>query len=91
MSGIPLATPIWRCGSVQGWSPTYWRTETYLFGWDLDSDLLDGLGELIRLDGSVVVQIKVLESLLKNGLFGLGALGLLSKFVFQFSLETNGK
>ena len=87
MRATPLATPIWRCGGCKARFPQ-WETDTYLLGWNLDSDLLDGLGELIRLDGTVVIQIKVFESLLKNGLFRLGALGLLSKFVFQFSLET---
>jgi len=36
---------------------------TYLSGGDHDANLLDGLGELVGLDGAVVVQIKVLESL----------------------------
>ena len=40
---------------------------TYLSGWDHDSDLLASFGELIWLDGSVVIQIKVFEGLKKNG------------------------
>lgn len=50
---------------------------TYLLGWDLDSDLLDGLGEFIGFDGTVIIQIEVLECLLEDGLFGLSSLGLL--------------
>ena len=61
---------------------------TYLLGWDLDTDLLDGLSKFIRLDGAVVVKVEVLESLLHDGLLRLSSLGLLSKFVFKFSLET---
>ena len=49
---------------------------TYLFGWDLDTDLLDSLGELIRLNGSIVVEVEVLEGLLEDRLLGLSALGL---------------
>jgi hypothetical protein len=55
---------------------------TYFLGWDLDADLLDCLGELIWLDGSIVIKIKVLECLLEHRLFGLGTLGLLGKFGF---------
>lgn len=40
---------------------------TYLFGGDHDSNLLASFGELIWLDGSVVIQIKVFEALKKNG------------------------
>jgi len=38
-----------------------------LFGGDHDSNLLASFGELIWLDGSVVIQIKVFEALKKNG------------------------
>ena len=49
---------------------------TYLLGWDLDSNLFNGFGELFWLDGTVVVEVKVLEGLLKDGLLGLSSLGL---------------
>ena len=39
---------------------------TYLSGGDHDANLLDGLGELIRLHSAVVVQVEVLESLEEN-------------------------
>jgi len=39
---------------------------TYLLGWDLDSNLLNGLLELIRLNGAVIVEVEVLESLLED-------------------------
>ncbi len=40
---------------------------TYLLGWDHDTNLLDGLGELIWLHGSVVVKIEVFEGSHKDG------------------------
>ena len=64
---------------------------TYLSGWDLDADLLDGLGEFVWLDGSVVVEIEVFEGLHEDLLLGLGAASLLGQLVFQFSLETSVK
>ena len=38
-------------------------TVTYLFGWNHDSNLFNSFYELIWLDGAVVVQIEVLETL----------------------------
>ena len=66
---------------------------TYLSGWDLNSNLLDGLGELVWLHGAIVVQIEVLESLHEDLLLGLGSSCLLRQLVLEFSLkttETNG-
>lgn len=60
---------------------------TYLLGWDLDADLLDGLGELDGLDGAVVVEVEVLEGLEEDLLFGLSAPGFLGEFVLELSLE----
>ena len=39
---------------------------TYLLGRDLDSDLLDGFGKFVWLDGAVIVKVKVLEGLLHD-------------------------
>ena len=50
---------------------------TYLFGRNLDTDLLNGFGKFFWLNGTVVIKIEVLESLLKYLLLGLSALGLL--------------
>jgi len=61
---------------------------TYLLGWDLNTNLLDCLCELIRFYGSVVVEVEVLEGLLEDCLLGLCALGFLGELVFEFSLET---
>ena len=35
--------------------------KTYLFGWDHDTNLLNSLGKLIRLNSTVAVQVEVLE------------------------------
>jgi len=51
-----------------------------LSGGDHDSDLLDSLGELLRLDCSVVVQVEVLEALHEDRLFALDAACFLRKF-----------
>jgi len=64
---------------------------TYLFGWNLDSNLLDGLGELIGLNGAVVVEVEVLEGLLEDGLLGLGALGFFSELVLELSFKAEWK
>ena len=37
------------------------RVVTYLFGGDLDSDFLNSFCELVWLDDSIIVEIKVLE------------------------------
>ncbi len=63
---------------------------TYLLGGDLDANLLDGLGELIGLNGAVVVQVEVLEGLEEDLLFRLGASGLLGQLVLELSLEAGG-
>ena len=60
----------------------------YLLGGDHDANLLDCFGELLGLDGAVVVKIEVLESLHQDGFLALCAAGLLCKFVFKFPLET---
>ena len=52
-------------------------------GWDHDTDLLDGLGELIRLDSAVVVEIEILEGLEENGLF----VGVTGSFLGQLLLK----
>ena len=39
---------------------------TYLLGWDHDTDLLDGLGELVGLDSAVSIEVEVLEGLLEH-------------------------
>lgn len=44
--------------------------KTYLLGWDHDTNLLDGLGELIGFDGAVSVKVEVLERLLQHLLLG---------------------
>ena len=64
---------------------------TYRFGWDLDTDLLDCFGKFIGLNCTIVVEIKVFECLHEDLLLGLSSLGLLSQFVFQFSLETKAR
>ena len=56
---------------------------TYLSCWDHDTNLLNGLGELIRLNSSVVVQIEVLESLKQNCLF----VGVAGRLLGQLLLE----
>ena len=56
-------------------------------GGDHDTDLLDGLGELIRLHGAVVVQVEVLESLEEHSLLIGRAGGLLRKLLFESLLE----
>ena len=61
---------------------------TYLLGWNLDTDFLNSFCEFVWLDSAVVIKVEVLECLHKNGLLGLSALGLLRQLVFQFSLET---
>ena len=40
--------------------------DTYLLGWDHDTDLLNGLGELIGFDDTVSVEVKVLERFLEH-------------------------
>ena len=64
---------------------------TYLLGWNLNTNFLNGFCELIWLDCAVVVKIEVLECLHQDGLLGLGALCLLRQFILQFSLETKVK
>ena len=59
------------------------ETLTYLSGWDHDTDLLNGLGELIRLNGSIVVEIEILEGLEEDGLF----VGVTGSFLGQLLLE----
>ena len=46
--------------------------ETYLSGWDLDSNLLDGFCELIWLNNAIIVKIEVLERFEQDLLLGLG-------------------
>jgi hypothetical protein len=54
----------------------------------LDADFLNGLGELVWLDSSVIVEVEVLECLLEDGFLGLSALSLLGELVLEFSFET---
>ena len=46
--------------------------DTYLSGWDLDTNLLDGFGELIWLNNAIIVKIEVLERFEQDLLLGLG-------------------
>ena len=62
--------------------------KTYLLGWDHDTNLLDGLGELIWLHGTVIVQIEILEGLEKNGFLILDSSGLLGQLGLKGFLET---
>ena len=64
---------------------------TYLTGGDHDTNLLDGLGELIGLDSAVVVKIEVLESLKQDGFLVGGASGLLGELLLQLTLKTTNK
>ena len=56
-------------------------------GRDQDSNLLTSLGELIRLDRAVVVEIEVLEVLEQNSFFVLVATCFLSKLSLDALLE----
>ena len=56
-------------------------------GGDHDTDLLDSLGELIRLHSAVVVQVEVLESLEEHSLLIGRAGGLLRKLLLERLLE----
>ena len=58
--------------------------------WYHDSNLLDGLCELIWLNGAVVVKIEVLEALKKNLFFAGDAGRLLRQLLLQSLLETIG-
>ena len=60
---------------------------TYLSSGDHDTDLLDSLGELIRLNSAVVVQVKVLEGLEEDSLLVCGAGSLLGKLLLQALLK----
>ena len=60
---------------------------TYLSGGDHDTDLLDSLGELIRLHSAVIVQIEVLEGLEEDSLLVGGSRGLLGKLLLQALLK----
>ena len=55
---------------------------------DHNADLLDGFGELVRLDRAVIVEVEVLEGLEEDGfLVGVTA-GLLRKLLLEGLLET---
>jgi len=43
----------------------WFKCDTYLLSWDHDTDLLYGLGKLIWLNGSVVVEVEVFKRFLK--------------------------
>ena len=62
---------------------------TYLSSGDHDTDLLDSLGELIRLNSAVVVQVKVLEGLEEDSLLVCGARRLGRKLGLQTLFETS--
>lgn len=64
---------------------------TYLSGGDHDANLLNGFGELIRLNSAIVVQVEILESLKKNGLLVSVTVGLLGQFLLKSSLEARQK
>lgn len=64
------------------------QRETYVSSGDHNSDLLDGLGELLGLDGAVVVEVEVLEALEEHGFLGLAAARLLGELFDEFLLET---
>lgn len=55
---------------------------------DHDTNLFNSFGELIRLDGAGVVQVKVLEALVENLLLGLNSASFLLQLVLEFSFET---
>jgi hypothetical protein len=44
-----------------------------LSGWNLDTNLLDGFGELVWLDDTIIVQVEVFERFQQDLLLGLGA------------------
>ena len=67
------------------------REITYLLGWDHDSNLLASFGELIWLDSSIVIQIKVFEGFKKNGFLILNSVRLLRQFGLETLLETIAK
>jgi hypothetical protein len=50
---------------------------TYLLGWNLDTNFFNSFCELFWLNGSVIVEVEVLESLHENLLLRLSTLGLL--------------
>jgi hypothetical protein len=58
-----------------------------LSGGDHNTDLLNSLGELIRLNSAVIVQIKVLESLQENGFLVGDAIRFLSQLLLECSLK----
>ena len=64
---------------------------SYLSGWDHDSNLLDSLGKLLWLNGSVIVKIEILERFEKDGLLVLAAVSLLLKLGLKGLLETRDK
>jgi hypothetical protein len=47
------------------------KRNTYSLGWNLDTDLFNGFSELIWLNGTIVVQVKVLERLHEDSFLGL--------------------
>jgi len=49
------------------------KGNTYLAGWNYDTNLLDSLGELFGFDGAVVVKIEVLKGLQEDLFFTLDA------------------
>lgn len=60
---------------------------TYLLGGDLNTNLLNGFAELIRLHSAVIVEIEILECLHQDGLLALAAACLLGQLVFELSLK----
>jgi len=86
----PLTTRYLLWNHQQSWhkgSCGCIHQETYLAGGDHDTNLLDGLGEFIGLNGTVVVKIEVLERLKEYGLLVGGTVGFLGQLVLQFFLE----
>ena len=69
MSATPCRRPFQAMMGIRVRMVTAELTATYLSCGDHDANLLDGFGELIRLDGSVIVEVEVLEGLEEDGLF----------------------
>jgi hypothetical protein len=71
---------LWKSGKI-----------SYLLGWNVDTDLLNGLGEFIWLDVTALVEVKEFECFHQNLLFALVSTGLLLQLSQQFSLKTTQK
>ena len=63
------------------------KGNTYLAGWNHDTNLLNSLGELFGFDGAVVVKIEVLEGLQEDLFFTLDAARFLRQLVLELFFE----